>query len=169
MNDYFTFFYVKHFELPMCMKCAIQINLPCLALPCAWCILLTPLGLIPHESWFRVILHHSTAWLDWFPYSVDTRRSTSEILKGNILGYYRNLGSLRYGNEYCIPGHAISCTPRLLPSDKSEMRWQSSWLCSQTLLPCWTHYGGLHSHWLACHRRVLVRFLILHKPIDVQL
>ncbi len=34
VNDYFTFFYVKHFELPMCMKCAIQINLPCLALPC---------------------------------------------------------------------------------------------------------------------------------------
>ncbi len=34
MNDYFTFFYVKHFELPLCMKCAIQINLPCLALPC---------------------------------------------------------------------------------------------------------------------------------------
>ncbi len=33
MNDYFTFFYVKHFELPMCMKCAIQINLLCLALP----------------------------------------------------------------------------------------------------------------------------------------
>ncbi len=30
MNDYFTFFYVKHFELPLCMKCAIQINLPCL-------------------------------------------------------------------------------------------------------------------------------------------
>ncbi len=27
-------FYVKHFELPLCMKCAIQINLPCLALPC---------------------------------------------------------------------------------------------------------------------------------------
>ncbi len=24
---------VKHFELPLCMKCAIQINLPCLALP----------------------------------------------------------------------------------------------------------------------------------------
>ncbi len=32
VNDYFTFFYVKHFELPLCMKCAIQINLPCLAL-----------------------------------------------------------------------------------------------------------------------------------------
>ncbi len=37
MNDYFTFFYVKHFELPLCMKCAIQINLPCLALPCLGC------------------------------------------------------------------------------------------------------------------------------------
>ncbi len=36
MNDYFTFFYVKHFELPMCMKCAIQINLPCLALCGSW-------------------------------------------------------------------------------------------------------------------------------------
>ncbi len=22
-NDYFTSFYVKHFELPLCMKCAI--------------------------------------------------------------------------------------------------------------------------------------------------
>ncbi len=30
-NDYFTSFYVKHFELPLCMKCAILINLPCLA------------------------------------------------------------------------------------------------------------------------------------------
>ncbi len=29
--DYFTFFYVKHFELPLCMTCAISINLPCLA------------------------------------------------------------------------------------------------------------------------------------------
>ncbi len=37
-------------------------------LPCAWCILLTPLGLIPRKSWFRVIPRHSTAWLDWFPY-----------------------------------------------------------------------------------------------------
>ncbi len=23
LNDYFTSFYVKHFELPLCMKCAI--------------------------------------------------------------------------------------------------------------------------------------------------
>ncbi len=78
--------------------------------PCAWCILLTPLGLIPHESWFWVVPRHSTAWLDWFPYSVETRRNTSDISKGNVLGYYRNLGSLKYENEYCVPGHAMSCT-----------------------------------------------------------
>ncbi len=29
--------------------------------PCAWCILLTPLGLIPCESWFRIVPRHSTA------------------------------------------------------------------------------------------------------------
>ncbi len=38
--------------------------------PCALCILQTPLGLIPRESWVRVVPHHSTGWLDWFPYSV---------------------------------------------------------------------------------------------------
>ncbi len=36
--------------------------------PCAWCILLTPLGLIPRESRFRVFPRHSPALLDWFPY-----------------------------------------------------------------------------------------------------
>ncbi len=38
--------------------------------PCAWFILRTHLGLIPRVSWVRVVPHHSTAWLDWFPYSV---------------------------------------------------------------------------------------------------
>ncbi len=94
--------------------------------PCAWCIILIPLGLIPCESWFRVVPRHSMALLDVFPYSVDTRRSTSEISKWNVLGHYCNLGSLRYENEYCVPGHAMSCTPRLLPSKKSKMQWQSS-------------------------------------------
>ncbi len=71
-----------------------------------------------------------------------TRRTTSEISKGNVLGNYSNLGSLRYGNEYCIPGRAMSCTPRLLPSKKSEMRWQSSWLYSQMPLPFWRAMAG---------------------------
>ncbi len=71
MNDYFTFFYVKHFELPLCMKCAIQINLPCLALPCppgllyVWSVWkplfgggsVTNLVAIPPHG----LLHHTTA------------------------------------------------------------------------------------------------------------
>ncbi len=92
-----------------------------------------PRGLIPRESWFRVVPCLSTPWLDWFPHSVETWCSTSEISKGNVLGYYRNLGSLRYGNEYCVPG----CTPRLLPSKKS--RWQSSWLYARRP----SYIGGL--------------------------
>ncbi len=51
-----------------------------------------------------------------------THRNTSERLKGNVLGYYRNLGSLGYGKEYCFPGHAMSCTSQSLLSKKSEMR-----------------------------------------------
>ncbi len=92
---------------------------------CAWCILQTPLCLIPRESWVRVVPHHSMAWLDWFPASHWTglRRSMSIISKGKVLGYYRNLGSLRYGNEYCVPGRAMNCTPRLLPLKKSELQW----------------------------------------------
>ncbi len=63
---------------------------------CAWCILLTPLGLTPMWVLFWVVPRHSTAGLYLFPYSVSWC-STSEILKGKVLGYYRNLGSLRYG------------------------------------------------------------------------
>ncbi len=70
--------------------------------PCAWCILLTPLGLIPCESWFRVVPHPSTAWLDWFPYK---RRYSTQYewnIKYHVLGYYRNLGSLSVGHyELC--------------------------------------------------------------------
>ncbi len=51
--------------------------------PCAWCTLLT--RLIPHESWFRVVPRHSTAWLDWFPYSVDTRRVLFPISQPSML------------------------------------------------------------------------------------
>ncbi len=43
---------------------------------CAWCILMTPLGLTPTESWFWVVPCHSTALLYLFPYSV-SRCSTS--------------------------------------------------------------------------------------------
>ncbi len=70
------------------------------------------------------------------------RRSASGISKGNVLGYYRNLGFLRYGNEYCVPGRAMSCTLQSLHSKKSEMRWRSGHLYSQ--MPCsfWRPLAG---------------------------
>ncbi len=49
---------------------------------------------------------------DWieFPYASLSRRSTSGVSTGNVLGYYRNLGSLRYETStayFAVPG---SCT-----------------------------------------------------------
>ncbi len=105
--------------------------------PCAWCILLTPLGLIPCESCFRVIPQGVIGPVSIL--SIHTRRSKSKISKGNVLGYYRNLGSLRYRNEYCIPGHAMSCTLGLLPSKKFEMRWQAADYIARRP----SHFGGL--------------------------
>ncbi len=70
------------------------------------------------------------------------RHSTSGISKGNVLGYYCNLGSLRYGNDYCIPGCAMSCTPQSLHSKKSEMRRRSGRLYSQMLRPFWRALAG---------------------------
>ncbi len=84
-----------------------------------------PWVLLPCESWFWVVPPHSMVWLYWFPYRVfDAVRV--KYRKGNVLGYYRNLGSLRYGNEYCVPGRAMSCTSQSLPSKKSEMRRRSN-------------------------------------------
>jgi len=50
-------------------------------------------------SWCWVVPLHSTAWLCLFPYK-RLRRSTGEISKGKVLGYYRNLGFLRYGTVF---------------------------------------------------------------------
>ncbi len=60
-------------------------------------------------------LHSGTwgAWQTWLyappsrcpshrAFDVETRRSKSEISKRNVLGYYRNLCSLRYGNESAL-------------------------------------------------------------------
>ncbi len=90
----------------------------------------------------------------------------SVISKGNVLHYYLNFGSLRYGNEYCVPGRAINCTARLLPSKKSELQWLERLIIYSDILG---GYGGLNSHWLARHHRGLVIFLILDEPINVQL
>ncbi|KAL0151921.1 hypothetical protein M9458_052773 [Cirrhinus mrigala] len=66
------------------------------------------------------------------------------VSKGNVLGYCRNLGSLRYGNEYCVTGHAMSLhdiivasveplTPPLLAGFGGHLRhshWLVSFLCT---------------------------------------
>ncbi len=57
-----------------------------------------PWVLLPRESWSWFVPYHSTAWLYLFQYK-RLWCSTSEISKGNILGYYRYLGSLRYGTS----------------------------------------------------------------------
>ncbi len=73
------------------------------------------------------------------------QRSMREISKGNVLGYYRNLGSLKYGNEYCVPGRAMSCTPLRCGGEAGTYIARGP-----------THFGGLHSHRLAqCHRRAI--------------
>ncbi len=95
--------------------------------------------------------HHSTAWLYWFPICVlNKRRSTSEVSKGNVLGYYRNLGSLRYGNEYCVTCHAMALYDSVVASVDVNLRilWRSGSLYSQMPCPFWralVRFGG-HRH-----------------------
>ncbi len=49
---------------------------------------------------------------DWieFPYASSSRRSTSGVSTGNVLGYSRNLGSLRYGTSTAYFAVPDSCT-----------------------------------------------------------
>ncbi len=56
---------------------------------------------LPCESWIWVVPPHSTAWLYWFPYHVFDAVPV-KYQKVMYSGYYRNLGFLRYGNEYCV-------------------------------------------------------------------
>ncbi len=101
--------------------------------------------------------HHSTAWLYWFPICVlNKRRSTIEVSKGNVLCYYRNLGSLRYGNEYCIPCRAMALYDSVIASVDVNLRilWRSRRLYSQTPRPFWqalARFGGHCRHRLVQH------------------
>ncbi len=122
-----------------------------------------PWVLLPRESWSWFVPYHSTAWLYLFQYK-RLWCSTSEISKGNILGYYPYLGSLRYGTSTAF----LAVLWAALPSKKSKMRRRS--LYSQTAPPILAGYGRLHSHRLEHRfREPLVCFLELHKPMDVQL
>ncbi len=48
---------------------------------------------------------------------------------------------------------------------KSEMRWQAADYIARDP----SHFGGLHSHWLARHRRGLICFFHLTRTNHVQL
>ncbi len=87
----------------------------------------------------------------------------------NLLGYYRNLGSLRYGNEYCVEfdavweklffsssteayfNHALITARRLVCKknpQKSALWWRpSQWLCS---LPQPAKIGGASDYIISC-------------------
>ncbi len=107
--------------------------------PCAWCILLTPLGLIPHESWFRVVPRHSLALLDWFPYLrwyLDAVRV--KYRKGTYSVTIVTLVPWDIGTSTASLAVLWAANP-VLPSMKSEMRWQVADYIARRL----SHFGGL--------------------------
>ncbi len=116
-----------------------------------------PWVLLPRESWCWVVPRHSTAWLYLFP-NKRLRCSTSEISKGNILGYYRNLGSLRYGmsNAFLAVLWAALLS-RFLQRNLRCGGEAAAYIARRP--PILAGYGGLHSHRLACHRRVIGNYL----------
>ncbi len=142
--------------------------------PCAWCILSTPLGLIPRESWFRVVPRHSTAWLDWFPYlhryldavRVKYRKGTYSVTIVTSVPW--DMGTSTAFYACCVLRPCYELHARLLPSKKSEMRWQAADYIARRS-PILAGYGGLYSLWLACHRCGLVRFFHLTRTNHVQL
>ncbi|KAI2668545.1 Gag-Pro-Pol polyprotein [Labeo rohita] len=63
------------------------------------------------------------------------RRSTSVVSIGNVLGYCHNLGSLRYGNEYCVTSHTMSLHDLVVASVEARAaplprHWFVSFLCT---------------------------------------
>ncbi len=120
-----------------------------------------PWVLFTRESWCSVVPRHSMAWLYLFPFKREHTR---------LLSYPR---FPEIGNEYCIPGRAMSCTPQSLLSKKSEMRWRSGHLYSQTPLPFWwamVYFGyfGCIAIGSRAAAEPLVHFLVLHETMHVQ-
>ncbi len=69
-----------------------------------------PMGIYVYGSIYSRSSTLARRDLNSVPICVFTRRSTSGVSIGNVLGYYRNLGSLRYGTStayFAVPG---SCT-----------------------------------------------------------
>ncbi len=108
-----------------------------------------PWVLLPHESWCWVIPRHSTTWLYLFPYK-RLRPSTSKISKGNVLSYYRNLCSLRYGTSTAFPiSHFFQRNLRCGGEGAVYIARRPSILAG---------YGGPHSHRLVRRRWAIGSF-----------
>ncbi len=67
---------------------------------------------------------------------------------GSPYVYYRNLGSLRYGNDYCVPCRAMVMYDSVVASVDVNLRilWQSGRLNSQTPHPFWRDLVSIAEH-----------------------
>ncbi len=118
----------------------------------------SPLGLT--LTWCWVVPRHSMEWFYLFPYK-RLRRSTSEISKLNVLGYYRNLDSLRYGTSTAFL--VVLWAARLSRFPRSDR------LHSQAPLLFWRAMAGCIAIGLHTAAEPLVSFLVLHEPMYMQL
>ncbi len=117
---------------------------------------------------FESFQQHSTAWLYLFPYK-HLRRSTSEISKGNVLGYYRYLDSLRYGTSTAFLAVLWAALFSCFLRRNLRCGEVAAYIARRPPLPILAGYDGLHSHRLACRHRAIVHFFVLHEPMDVQI
>ncbi len=112
-----------------------------------------PWVLPPRESWFWVVPHYSTVWLYLFPYK-RLRRSTNSISKGKVLGYYRNLGSLRYGTSTAF----LAMLWAALLSRFLQRNLRCGGEATAYIARRPAYFGGLHSHRLVCRRWAIGSF-----------
>ncbi len=104
---------------------------------------------------------HSMAWLYWFPLCVVNKiHNTSKVSNGNLHGYYCNFGSLRYGNEYCVPCCAVELYESVGTSGNVNLR-----ILCRNIARRLTHSGEIWQAPLPSHCFV---FTALHEPMVVQ-
>ncbi len=108
-----------------------------------------------------VLPPHSMAWLSWFPICVVNKiHNTSEVSKGNVHGYYCNFGSLRYGNEYCVPCCAMALYESVGTSGNVNLR-----ILCRNIARRLAHSGEIWRAPLPSHCFI---FTALHEPMVVQ-
>ncbi len=109
---------------------------------------------------------------DWiqFPYASLSRRSTSGVSTGNVLGYCRNLGS--WDTERVLrtlPCQVAARLSRRFSRSNLRILWRNDRLYSQMPCPFGGDLAGIVAIGLCSSAAdPLVRFLPLHEPIVVQ-